>query len=133
MRQTLNAFRFSWLLSCAALIAPAAAMAETKAPATAPAAAPETFGDWTLRCGVSPDGTTRACEIDSWITQGDQKQPIAQIAFGRPLQPTEKKADAERRKIRLDKTRRARMRQPPPTAQRAMGGRRASSYSCPSA
>ena len=104
MRKTLNAFQFSWLMSCAAaLIAPAAARAEVKATTTEPAAAPETFGDWTLRCGVSPDGTTRACEIDSWITEGDKKQPIAQIAFGRPVQALEKKADADKTKDKTGK------------------------------
>ncbi len=79
-----------------------AAMAETKAPAAAPTPAPappvpapQTFGDWTLRCGASPDGTMRACEIDSWITPEGQKQPIAQIAFGRPSK-TAAKADADK-------------------------------------
>jgi invasion protein IalB len=97
MRRTLNALLISRLISCAAaLISPTAAMAEAKTATAPPGSAPETFGDWTLRCGMSPDGTTRACEIDSWITAGEQKQPIAQIAFGRPLKTPEKKPDADK-------------------------------------
>jgi invasion protein IalB len=100
MRRNLNAL----LISCAAaLISPATAMAEAKATAAPPSAAPETFGDWTLRCGAAPDGTTRACEIDSWITEGEQKQPIAQIAFGRPLKTPEKKADADKSQEKASK------------------------------
>ena len=60
----------------AAFLPPGAALAETKAPAPAAAAPkPETFGDWTLRCGASPDGTARACEVDNWITPPGQNRP----------------------------------------------------------
>ncbi len=50
----------------------------------APENATPTFGAWTLRCGAAPAGGERACEVDSMITMPGQKQPIAQIAFGRP-------------------------------------------------
>ena len=87
MRKTLILAMSALLISPAALLCCAAAMAETQAPATTAAPNPEpvTFGDWTLRCGTSPDGATRACEVDSWIVEEGQKQPVAQIAFGRAV------------------------------------------------
>jgi invasion protein IalB len=100
MRKTLILAMSALLISPAALLSCAAAMAETQAPATTGTANPEpvTFGDWTLRCGTSPDGATRACEVDSWITEEGQKQPIAQIAFGRAVTTPEKKPDADKAK-----------------------------------
>ncbi len=59
----------------------------------APAEATPTFGAWTLRCGAAPAGGQRACEVDATIVQPGQKGPIAQIAFGRPMQAKEKPAD----------------------------------------
>jgi len=102
MRKTLILAMSALLISPAALLSCAAAMAETQATAPATTAAPNpepvTFGDWTLRCGTSPDGATRACEVDSWITEEGQKQPIAQIAFGRAVTTPEKKPDADKAK-----------------------------------
>ncbi|MGA2638915.1 invasion associated locus B family protein [Methylocella sp.] len=100
MRKTLILAMSALLISPAALLSCAAAMAETQAPATTGSRNPEpvTFGDWTLRCGTSPDGATRACEVDSWITEEGQKQPIAQIAFGRAVTTPEKKPDGDKAK-----------------------------------
>lgn len=102
MRKTLILAMSALLISPAALLSCAAAMAETQATAPATTAAPNpepvTFGDWTLRCGTSPDGATRACEVDSWITEEGQKQPIAQIAFGRAVTTPQKKTDADKAK-----------------------------------
>jgi invasion protein IalB len=85
------------------LLSGAAAIADSKpAPAPAPQAdAPETFGDWTLRCGPSPSGGLGACEVDSWIMRPGQKEPAAQIALGRPNKAPEAAAASEEGTTRL--------------------------------
>jgi invasion protein IalB len=80
MRKTWIPATNALLLSCAAALADA----KTTAPQ---ATAPQTFGDWTLRCGVSAASGERACEVDAAVTQPGQSQPIAQMAFGRPVNP----------------------------------------------
>jgi invasion protein IalB len=95
MRTTLILAAGGLALSCAA------AMAEAR-PTTAPnSAAPETFGDWILRCGDAPAGGQRACEVETFLTLPGQKQPIAQVAFGRSLRAPTDKGDAGAETTRL--------------------------------
>ena len=86
----------SLALSCALSCALGCATALAEARATMGpqgAAAGETFGDWTLRCGDLPaGGGERACEVDLWITPPGQKNPIAQLAFGRQVKAADKTA-----------------------------------------
>jgi invasion protein IalB len=64
-----------------------AALAQGKTPPPA-ADNTETFGDWILHCGVAPSGTgERACEVTSSIKLHGETNPIARLAFGRPIQP----------------------------------------------
>lgn len=70
----------------------AAAMAESRATTAPPAPDATTFGQWTLRCGVGPNGGERACEVDSAVVPPGQTSPIAQVAFGRLVQSPDKQA-----------------------------------------
>ncbi|PNG27507.1 invasion associated locus B family protein [Methylocella silvestris] len=83
--------KLSTLTALAFVVSVGAAMAEAR-PAASAADNVATFGDWKLRCGEGAPGEW-ACEVIASVVPPGQTEPIAQVAFGRNIQPPSAQKD----------------------------------------